>query len=650
MALIELIDVTKKFGSHVVLDGVNFALDANERVAVIGKNGGGKSTLIKIVAGLCETDEGRVITQNGLNIQMLAQTPKFEDNLSVKDALRRELAEIYAALSEYDAISSKIAAQPENKELLARQDELIKFIEAKDGWQIDNKIEQVLQNFGLKIYENRSVCTLSGGEIRRVALGALVLKKPDVLLLDEPTNHLDVYMVKFLEDMLLSSKQTIVFISHDRYFIDRLATRSIEIEEGKISNFDGGYENYLRRKQEMLASLEKSHETLLKQLRAEEEWLHRGVKARLKRNEGRKARIMQMRQDAKKNPGAIRRVRLELERASRSFNGTGGDNRKKMLFECTNIGKILNGKVLFKGFSARVLQGERIGIVGANGAGKSTLLKILLGRSKIDAGEIKRGEIRIGYFDQTRSGITDDKSIIEIFCPNGGDHINVRGSYMHVYGYLKNFLFPKEFLDKPIGVLSGGEKNRLALAKLFTEQYDCLILDEPTNDLDIATINILEDYLLSFEGAVIIVSHDRYFIDKITNKLWVFEKNGTIDQIQMPYSQYLEFEDEMAEIDQIEADAGAGASADEGGRENKKEKTSAAKLSYKQNKILEEYPAKIEAIEARIKELNHALSTPEIYQKLGMQGLFEELEEKRGTLNSMENEYYEVLSLAESLK
>lgn len=650
MALIELIDVTKKFGSHVVLDGVNFALDANERVAVIGKNGGGKSTLMKIIAGLCETDEGRVITQNGLNIQMLAQTPKFDENLSVKDALRRELAEIYAALSEYDAISSKIAAQPENKELLARQDELIKFIEAKDGWQIDNKIEQVLQNFGLKIYENRSVCTLSGGEIRRVALGALVLKKPDVLLLDEPTNHLDVYMVKFLEDMLLSSKQTIVFISHDRYFIDRLATRSIEIEEGKISNFDGGYENYLRRKQEMLASLEKSHETLLKQLRAEEEWLHRGVKARLKRNEGRKARIMQMRQDAKKNPGAIRRVRLELERASRSFNGTGGDNRKKMLFECTNIGKILNGKVLFKGFSARVLQGERIGIVGANGAGKSTLLKILLGRSKIDAGEIKRGEIKIGYFDQTRSGITDDKSIIEIFCPNGGDHISVRGSYMHVYGYLKNFLFPKEFLDKPVGVLSGGEKNRLALAKLFTEQYDCLILDEPTNDLDIATINILEDYLLSFEGAVIIVSHDRYFIDKITNKLWVFEKNGVIDQIQMPYSQYLEFEDEMAEIDQIEAEAGASASAEEGGRENKKEKTSAAKLSYKQNKILEEYPAKIEAIEARIKELNHALSTPEIYQKLGMQGLFEELEEKRGTLNSMENEYYEVLSLAESLK
>ena len=648
MALIELIDVTKKFGSHVVLDGVNFALDANERVAVIGKNGGGKSTLMKIIAGLCEIDEGRVITQNGLNIQMLAQTPKFDENLSVKDALRRELAEIYAALSEYDAISSEIAAHPENKELLARQDELIKFIEAKDGWQIDNKIEQVLQNFGLKIYENRSVCTLSGGEIRRVALGALVLKKPDVLLLDEPTNHLDVYMVKFLEDMLLSSKQTIVFISHDRYFIDRLATRSIEIEEGKISNFDGGYENYLRRKQEMLASLEKSHETLLKQLRAEEEWLHRGVKARLKRNEGRKARVMQMRQDAKKNPGAIRRVRLELERASRSFNGTGGDNRKKMLFECTNIGKILNGKVLFKGFSARVLQGERIGIVGANGAGKSTLLKILLGRSKIDAGEIKRGEIKIGYFDQTRSGITDDKSIIEIFCPNGGDHISVRGSYMHVYGYLKNFLFPKEFLDKPVGVLSGGEKNRLALAKLFTEQYDCLILDEPTNDLDIATINILEDYLLSFEGAVIIVSHDRYFIDKITNKLWVFEKNGTIDQIQMPYSQYLEFEDEMAEIDQIEADAGA--SAEEGGRENKKEKTSAAKLSYKQNKILEEYPAKIEAIEARIKELNHALSTPEIYQKLGMQGLFEELEEKRGTLNSMENEYYEVLSLAESLK
>ena len=646
MALVDLIDVTKKFGSNVVLDAVNFSVNDKERIAIIGKNGGGKSTLMKILCGIYEVDDGRVVTQNNINIQMLEQAPKFSENLSVKDVLRNEAKEIYNAIAEYGEILDQIANEPDDKDLLAYQDRLIKFIDSKDGWNIDNKIERILVHFKLKEYENRSACTLSGGEIRRVALGGLILKKPDILLLDEPTNHLDVYMVKFLEEFLLNSKQTIVFISHDRYFIDRLATRCVELEDGHLSNFDGGYANYLEKKQEMLASLQKSHETLLKQLKYEEEWLRRGVKARLKRNEGRKARILAMREEAKKNPGAIRKVKLELERANKSFNKGGLDeNRRKMLFEFKNVSKKQNEKTLFSNFNARVLQGERIGIVGANGAGKSTLLKIMLGESKIDGGEIKRGDIKIGYFDQSRTGISDDKSLIEIFCPNGGDHIMVRGHYMHVYGYLKNFLFPKEFLDKPVSVLSGGERNRLALAKLFTQEFDCLILDEPTNDLDIATINILEEYLMSFEGAVIVVSHDRYFVDKITNKLWVFE-NGNIDQIYVPYSEYLEYEDEIKEIDEIEKEFDSKKPNDA----NKKEKTQSAKLSYKQSKILEEYPALIEALEIRIKELNKALSTPEIYQEVGIQTLFEELEEKKGDLYNMENEYYEVLSIAENLK
>ena len=645
MALVDLIDVTKKFGSNVVLDAVNFSVNDKERIAIIGKNGGGKSTLMKILCGIYEVDDGRVVTQNNINIQMLEQAPKFSENLSVKDVLRNEAKEIYNAIAEYGEILDQIANEPNDKDLLAYQDRLIKFIDSKDGWNIDNKIERILVHFKLKEYENRSACTLSGGEIRRVALGGLILKKPDILLLDEPTNHLDVYMVKFLEEFLLNSKQTIVFISHDRYFIDRLATRCVELEDGHLSNFDGGYANYLEKKQEMLASLQKSHETLLKQLKYEEEWLRRGVKARLKRNEGRKARILAMREEAKKNPGAIRKVKLELERANKSFNKGGLDeNRRKMLFEFKNVSKKQNEKTLFSNFNARVLQGERIGIVGANGAGKSTLLKIMLGESKIDGGEIKRGDIKIGYFDQSRTGISDDKSLIEIFCPNGGDHIMVRGHYMHVYGYLKNFLFPKEFLDKPVSVLSGGERNRLALAKLFTQEFDCLILDEPTNDLDIATINILEDYLMSFEGAVIVVSHDRYFVDKITNKLWAFE-NGNIDQIYVPYSEYLEYEDEIKELDEMEAEF-----ASKKPETAKKEKTQSAKLSYKQSKILEEYPALIEALEIRIKELNKALSTPEIYQEVGIQTLFEELEEKKGDLYNMENEYYEVLSIAENLK
>ena len=645
MALVDLIDVTKKFGANVVLDSINFSVNDKERIAIIGKNGGGKSTLMKILCGIYEVDDGRVVRQNNINIQMLEQAPKFSENLSVKDVLRNEAKEIYNAIAEYGEILDQIANEPDDKDLLAYQDRLIKFIDSKDGWNIDNKIERILVHFKLKEYENRSACTLSGGEIRRVALGGLILKKPDILLLDEPTNHLDVYMVKFLEEFLLNSKQTIVFISHDRYFIDRLATRCVELEDGQLSNFDGGYANYLEKKQEMLASLQKSHETLLKQLKSEEEWLRRGVKARLKRNEGRKARVLAMREEAKKNPGAIRKVKLELERANKSFNKGGLDeNRRKMLFEFKSVTKKQNEKTLFSNFNARVLQGERIGIVGANGAGKSTLLKIMLGESKIDSGEIKRGDIKIGYFDQSRTGISDDKSLIEIFCPNGGDHIMVRGHYMHVYGYLKNFLFPKEFLDKPVSVLSGGERNRLALAKLFTQEFDCLILDEPTNDLDIATINILEEYLMSFEGAVIVVSHDRYFVDKITNKLWAFE-NGAIDQIYVPYSEYLEYEDEIKELDEMEAEF-----AQKQGESAKKEKTATAKLSYKQSKILEEYPALIAKLENRIKELNKALSTPEIYQEVGIQTLFEELEEKKGDLYNMENEYYEVLSIAENLK
>lgn len=639
MALIDLIGISKKFGDKEILKEVNFSVNEKERIAIIGKNGSGKSTLIKILCGNCEIDSGRVITQNNVSIRMLAQVPKFDKDLTVKGALNNELKDIFDARKEYENLLNLISSDLVNEELSQKQDKLVKFIESKDGWNIENKIQRVLDSFSLKEYENRLVSSLSGGEIRRVALGALILKKPDILLLDEPTNHLDVYMVRFLEDLLLSSNQTIVFISHDRYFIDRLATRTIEIEDSILRNFDGGYANYLTKKEELLHSLAKTHETLIKQLKSEEEWLRRGVKARLKRNEGRKQRVFAMREDAKKNPSIIRKVKLELERATKGFNQCGiSQNRRKMLFECKNLSKTLGTKELFKDFSTRVLQGERIGIVGRNGSGKSTLLRILLGEIEPDTGSINRGEIKIGYFDQTRREIDDDKSLIELFCPNGGDHILVRGRNYHVYGYLKNFLFPKEFLDKPVSMLSGGEKNRLGLALLFTKEYDCLILDEPTNDLDIATINILEEYLLSFEGAILIVSHDRYFIDKITNKLWAYE-DKQIEQIYMEYSEYLDIKDELNQISHIEEQLNISETKE-------KQKTAPNKLTYKQNQILQNFPALIEALENRIKELNHALSTPEIYQKIGLQILFEELEEKKGELNILENQYFEVLELS----
>ena len=643
MALIDLIDVSKKFGANEILNAVNFSVNENEKIAIIGKNGSGKSTLMKIISGEVAVDSGRRIVQNLISVEMLAQTPNFNATFTVRQALNNELKEIFDAISEYEKSGVLLANDPENKEILKEQERLIKFIEAKDGWNIEHKIERILQEFKLKEYENRPICSLSGGEIRRVALGVLILKKPDVLLLDEPTNHLDVYMVKFLEDMLKGSNQSIVFISHDRYFIDALATRCVEVEDASLKNFEGGYANYLTKKEEILASLAKSHETLLKQLKAEEEWLRRGVKARLKRNEGRKERVLAMREEAKKNPGVIRRVRLELERASKNFNQTQSQNRKKMLFEFKNLSKSIDGKVLFEKFDARVLQGERIAIVGRNGSGKSTLLKILLGLEKPSSGEIKRGEVSIGYFDQARNVLDDDKSLIETFCPNGGDHVLVRGRNMHVYGYLKNFLFPKEFLDKKIGVLSGGEKNRVALALLFTKTYDVLVLDEPTNDLDIATINILEDYLQSFEGAILLVSHDRYFVDKMVNKLWAFE--GTkINVLHEEYSVYLELEDELKELDKFEKELSNSQN------EAKQKSKTGVKLSYKQTQILNTYPDKISALEARVAELNEGLSDPKIYQKVGLTKLYEELEKVKAELESLENEYFEVLEIAEELE
>lgn len=644
MALIDLIDASKKFGEKIVLNEANFSANEGEKIAIIGKNGEGKSSLLKALLGTLTLDSGRVVRQNGKSIAMLSQTVDFNANLSVKEAIKIELEEIYNTLKEYEALQSKLEKEPANKDYLKQIDDLIALIDSKDAWNIEAKITRVLKEFSLLDYSDRLVCTLSGGEIRRVGLCILLLKNPDILLLDEPTNHLDVYMTSFLEDLLKNSKMCVIFISHDRYFIDAIAHRCVEVDQGKLSVFKGGYANYLEKKTQILESLAKSHETLLKHLKSEEEWLRRGVKARLKRNEGRKERIFKMREEAKKNPGAIKRLKLEISRAALNFTGEKIPNRKKMLFELKNINKNLGEKALFTDFSSRILQGERIAIVGKNGCGKSTFLKILLGELKQDSGEIKRGEIKIGYFDQARSLVNSDKTLLEIFCPNGGDRVEVRGKNMHVYGYLKNFLFPKEFLDKSVSVLSGGEKNRVALALLFTEEYDVLILDEPTNDLDIATINILEEYLLSFEGAILLVSHDRYFVDKIATKLYAFESGAKINILHTLYTEYLENEKEMQEFD----DYISSLDSQQEQTHIQKEKNS-KKLSYKENEILKNHPEKIEMLEKQISKLNDDLSNPSIYQEIGINTLYKELEQAQKELDKLETEYFEVLEKSENL-
>ncbi len=617
MALIDLQGIKKRYEAQEVFCGVDFTIDEGERVAIVGRNGSGKSTLMKIVAGLEEFDEGERKVRQNITIKMLPQVPRFSPTITVRQAILEQLQEINQAKKEYEAISKEIAHNPNDSTLLERLTKLSNFLDYHNAWNIEEKIERVLVEFNLKEYEDRLVTTLSGGEQRRVALAGLLLQKPDLLLLDEPTNHLDVHMVSFLEEMILKERYTMLFVSHDRYFIDRIATRVVEVEDCKLRSFKGGYSDYLQQKEELLKNLQKQHENLLRLLKQEEEWLRRGVKARLKRNEGRKKRVLELREKAKKNPALIKKIKLELEREKKHFNREDGISKKKVLFELENITKYAGDKLLIKDFSTRILQRDTIAIVGKNGTGKSTLLKLLLGEEKPDSGVIKRGEFSIGYFDQHRTMLDDDKNLIETFCPNGGDRVEVWGKSMHVYGYLKNFLFPKEFLDKKIGALSGGEKNRVALALLFTKKVDCLILDEPTNDLDIPTINILEENLLKFPGSVIFVSHDRYFVDKIAKKLFIFKGNGIVEESYQSYSEYLEIEKEIAQLDSLEKEIKA--------PKPQRQRKRAMKLSYKEQRRLEELPALIEKLEEKIATLNECLSDPACYEKEGIVNISQEL-------------------------
>ncbi len=644
MALLDLLEISKAYESQQILDGIDFFVNKGDRICIIAKNGGGKSTLMKIINGTLVADDGRRILQNFLKVDMLDQAPTFKEGLSVKDAIENELKELKDAKYEYEKILKKLVDDFKNKELLKKQEKLTNFLDMHNAWNLDDKIERVLQKFDLKEYENKAVNMLSGGEQRRVTLAGLVLKKPDILLLDEPTNHLDVYMVEFLEEILLKEQFTLIFISHDRYFIDHLATRTVEIDNCKLRNFNGGYQDYLSAKELILLSMAKEHGNLLKLLKKEEAWLNRGVKARLKRNEGRKQRVFDLKDKAKSNPTLIAKMKLELEREQKNFNQSKSTNKQKMLFEMYNISMSLGNKNLIENFSTRILQKDRIAIVGKNGSGKSTFLKILLGELEIDSGAFKRGDFKIGYFDQQREMLDNDKNLIETFCPSGGDRIDVKGRNMHVYGYLKNFLFPKEDINKKIGVLSGGEKNRVALALLFSKELDCLILDEPTNDLDIPTINILEEYIQSFQGTVIFVSHDRYFVDKIAQKLFIFKGDGAVEESHQNYSEYLSLEKVIFELESFNFDA-----KKETGKKYKSKNSKPTKLSYKEKRDYDEIPKEIEKLEDEIEEINKCLQDPECYGRIGLSNLSKELNEKEDKLEAIIEIFLELEEKVEQL-
>jgi len=643
MAYIDMYDIKKKYDVKQIFDGLNFHIEEGERVAIIGQNGCGKSTLMKLAISQEELDDGKIVTDSSIEIGMLSQMPKFAENATVKDAIEQELDEIKKMQKRYEELNELIAKIPDDKLVLKEHEVVTAYLDHHNAWDLSSKIERALQEFKLKEYEDRLVTSLSGGEQRRVALASLILKKPDLLLLDEPTNHLDVYMVEFLEEILLKEKFTLLLISHDRYFLDHIVTRIVEVEDYKLVSYKGGYKSYLVQKEARIRSMQKEHENLLRVLRREEEWLAKGVRARETRNQGRKRRVFELREQAKKNPTLIRKMKVELEREQKSWKGEKIVAKKKMLFEIESLNYEIAGKILIKDFNTRILQRDKIAIVGANGSGKSTLLKILLGRLKQDSGVIKKGELSIGYFDQHREMLKDDATLIGTFCPDGGDRVMVEGKNMHVFGYLKNFLFPKEYLDKKIFQLSGGEKNRVALALLFTKKYDCLILDEPTNDLDIQTINILEEKLLSFQGALLFVSHDRYFVDKLAQKLFIFKGSGKIEISYQSYSEYLDIEKEIKGLEGFEK------SLEGSIKEEPKKNRPKIKLSYKDKRDLELLPSKIEKIEQKIDELNSCLANPECYMQKGLSEVSSELAYMEEEYEKLSERYLELLELEENL-
>ncbi len=656
MAWIDLFGIDKNYDVKPIFKGMNFHLEAGERVAIIGQNGSGKSTLMKIALGIEACDEGKRIVDRSVQIGMLSQQPTFPPGLNTREAIEYALTELRTVREAYETLSIRLGEEPENKALLDEHARASAYLDHHNAWDLGAKIERVLQEFRLKEYENRLVDSLSGGEQRRVALATLILRKPDILMLDEPTNHLDVYMVAFLEEILLKEHFTLLLISHDRYFIDTIATRIVEIENQALVTYKGGYKSFLTQKERRLSAMQKQHENLIRFLKKEEAWLSRGIQARQTRNQGRKRRVFALREAAKKNPTLIRKMKVELDRERKAFMGEKIVAKRRVLFDIRHLDYTIAGKKLIEDFTLRILQKDTIAVVGHNGSGKSTFLRLLLGALTPDHGSIKRGqEMTIGYFDQHRAMLHDDETLIGTFCPDGGDRVMVAGKNMHVYGYLKNFLFPKAYLDKRIGQLSGGEKNRVALALLLTQAYDCLMLDEPTNDLDIQTINILDEELLAYQGALIFVSHDRYFVDKIAHKLLIFKGEGIVEESYQPYSEYLALEKDLDTLYQIEKelknapkDASDSLAGDAGRTPAASKKP--AKLSYKDQRDLELLPAQIEELEEKIDAIDQCLYDPDCYEAEGIVAVSEKLARLQNTYTTLSERYLDLLQKEEDLQ
>jgi ATP-binding cassette subfamily F protein uup len=593
MALLSLRGIAVSFGGPPLLDGVDLSIERGERLCLVGRNGSGKSTLMKVLAGEITPDDGEMVRQGALRVARLTQEVPRGLAGSVYDVVAAGLGEAGALLAEYHHVSQQLALDGSD-EWLRKLEQVQHRLEAAGGWELNREVETVLSR--LELPAEAEFSALSGGLKRRVLLAQALITRPDLLLLDEPTNHLDIDAIAWLEEFLLGFNGTLLFVTHDRTFLQRLATRIIELDRGRLTSWPGDFATYLRRKQEALDAESGANALFDKRLAEEEVWIRQGIKARRTRNEGRVRALEAMRRERQERRERQGTARLQLNEADRSG---------KLVVEAEGVSFSYDGKPVIKDLSTVIMRGDKVGIIGPNGAGKTTLLRLLLGQLAPQQGVVRLGtKLEVAYFDQHRALLDEEMTVLDNVA-QGSEQITVNGESRHVISYLQDFLFAPARARTPVKALSGGERNRLLLARLFTQPANVLVMDEPTNDLDMETLELLESLLVDYAGTLLVVSHDRAFLDNVVTSTLVFEGDGRIGDYVGGYEDWLRQR-------RVEAPArGAPAAAAER-REKPKPK---AKMGYKEQRELETLPQRIEALEKEQQALHQAMSAADFYQR-----------------------------------
>jgi len=599
MALLTLRNINLGFGGPNLFDSLNLHIEPKERLCLLGRNGEGKSTLMKVIGGMVKADDGSIEQQQNLKIAYLTQDVPNEIEGSVYDVVSSGLEGVGEILKSYHHCSLELAeeySEQKMQELSRIQHDL----EAVDGWSLSQQVETTLSLLELPADETFS--SLSGGLKRRVLLGRALVTEPDLLLLDEPTNHLDVSAIQWLEDFLINWNGSVLFVTHDRSFLKKLATRIIELDRGKLTSWPGNYENYLNLKQQALENEEKENALFDKRLAQEEVWIRQGIKARRTRNEGRVRALKSLRKERSQRREQKGQVNMQVSAQDRSG---------KRVVEVENISFSYEGVPIVKNFSTLITRGDRIAILGPNGVGKTTLINLLLGKLEPDEGKVEMGtKLEIAYFDQFRSELDLKKSVRDNLAP-GTDKIEVAGREKHVMSYLGDFLFTPAQANTPVSTLSGGERNRLMLAKLFAKPFNLLIMDEPTNDLDVDTLELLEELLMNYEGTLILVSHDRAFVDNVVTSTLVFEGDAQVFEYVGGYEDWLE----QYNYKQSKIKVESAKKISKESNTNKQEKKTLKKLSFKEQQELDELPQIIEALDTEQKLLTEKMLDADFYQQ-----------------------------------